>query len=97
MNWKTAMESGEKEINDLKALIQEVEEKNRQLNEKLNQVIYSKADAYKQKTLMALRRGESPERLQKADAYGIPHISEQRLEQAMEDEKMTSNKAREHI
>eukprot|EP00350_Pseudokeronopsis_sp_OXSARD2_P013445 CAMPEP_0170549880 /NCGR_PEP_ID=MMETSP0211-20121228/7993_1 /TAXON_ID=311385 /ORGANISM="Pseudokeronopsis sp., Strain OXSARD2" /LENGTH=57 /DNA_ID=CAMNT_0010856131 /DNA_START=2623 /DNA_END=2796 /DNA_ORIENTATION=+ len=57
------MESGEKEINDLKALIQEVEEKNRQLNEKLNQVIYSKADAYKQKTLMALRRGESPERL----------------------------------
>lgn len=50
------------EIEHLQAIIAELEDKNRKMNEKLNEVIYNKASAYKQRTLQALRMGSSPER-----------------------------------
>ena len=46
------------------------------MNEKLNEVIYNKASAYKQRTLQALRRGDSPERIERQQEYGIAHPSE---------------------
>lgn len=46
----------------LEQIIADLEEKNRKLNEKLNEVIYSKASAYKKRTMQALQRGDSPDR-----------------------------------
>ena len=41
------MDKGTDEIGELKEAIVALEEKNRKLNEKLNEVIYNKAAAYK--------------------------------------------------
>ena len=49
--WKEVMNRGGEEISELKLIISELEDKNRRLNEKLNEVIYNKASAYKQRTL----------------------------------------------
>jgi len=53
--------AGEDFLNS-KEIINDLELKNRKLNEKLNEVIYKKAARYKEKTLQALNRGDSPER-----------------------------------
>lgn len=66
MAWKEVIDKGSDEVAQLKQIIADLEDKNRKLNEKLNEVIYNKASAYKQRTLQALRRGESPERLERA-------------------------------
>lgn len=47
------------EIEALKLVITELEEKNRKLSEKLNEIIFNKAAVYKQKTIEQLRRGGS--------------------------------------
>jgi GTPase involved in cell partitioning and DNA repair len=80
MAWKEMMDKGSDEVAQLKQIIGELEEKNRKMNEKLNEVIYNKASAYKQRTLQALRRGESPERMEKVHEYGLAHPSGPRLE-----------------
>jgi hypothetical protein len=66
MAWKDIMDKATDEISMLKRLVGELEEKNRKLNHKLNEVIYNKADAYKKKTLNLLKLGDSPERRQAA-------------------------------
>ena len=53
--------AGEDYLNT-KNIINDLEQKNRKLNEKLNEVIYKKAARYKEKTLQALNRGDSPDR-----------------------------------
>lgn len=73
----------ERDIEHYQNIIADLEDKNRKLNEKLNEVIYNKASAYKQRTLQALRMGSSPERKERAHEYGIPNVSEQRLEQVI--------------
>jgi len=40
-----------------------------------------------------LRRGDSPERRERANEYGIPNESDKRLAQAENDEKYTTEKA----
>jgi len=65
------LDRGQEEHEGLKVLIAELEAKNRRLNDKLTQVIYNKAAAYKEKTLHALQRGDSPERRERIQAYGL--------------------------
>lgn len=45
--WKEIIDKGGDEVLSLKRMITELEEKNKKLNEKLNEVIYNKASAYK--------------------------------------------------
>jgi len=49
----------------LQDIIADLEDKNRKMNEKLNEVIYNRATAYKQRTLQALKMTSSPERREK--------------------------------
>lgn len=65
------IDRGQEEQEELKKLIEELENKNRRLNEKLNEVIYNKAAAYKERTIQALQRGDSPDRRERIDNYGI--------------------------
>ena len=51
MAWKEVIDKGSDEVGQLKQIITELEDKNRRLNEKLNEVIYNKASVYKQRTL----------------------------------------------
>lgn len=61
-------------------IIEDLEEKNKKLNEKLNEVVFNKAAAYKQRTMQALRMSQSPERRERQAEHGIPGKSDQRLE-----------------
>ena len=45
--WKESIDRSGDEISSLKQIIAEVEDKNRKLNEKINEIIYNKASAYK--------------------------------------------------
>ncbi len=49
--WKEVCDKSADETSELKAIIADIEDKNRRLSEKLNEVIYNKASAYKAKTL----------------------------------------------
>jgi len=75
----------------------EVEAKNRALNDKINEIIYNKAATFKEKTLDVLRRnpeqGSPRGRRERQQQYGIADFSEARLRQAMESERMTTDKA----
>jgi GTPase involved in cell partitioning and DNA repair len=44
-------------VHQLAQIIEELEDKNRKLNEKLNEVIFNRAGAYKQKTIESLKKG----------------------------------------
>ena len=48
------LEKSDEDSDNYKAIITELEEKNRKLNDKLNEVIFNKAAAYKQRTIQAL-------------------------------------------
>ena len=63
------------------------------MNEKVNEVIYNRASAYKQKTLAALKMSASPERRRQAADYGLPGKADARLDNLLESEKMTTQKA----
>ncbi len=65
------LEKSDQDSDNQKDIIAELEEKNRRLNEKLNEVIFNKAAAYKQRTLQALQRGDSPERRERIEGYGL--------------------------
>lgn len=90
---------GEKcsELEELAHQMQEVEGKNRALNEKINEIIYNKAAQYKEKTLDVLRKnpetGSPRGRRERAQAFGISDYSEARLKNVMEGEKMTTERA----
>jgi len=53
---KRRVEDREKLIEDLRGQIQDVDCKNRQLNDKINEILYNKATMYKEKTLEALKK-----------------------------------------
>ena len=63
--------------------MQEVEGKNRALNDKINEIIYNKAASYKEKTLNVLLKNPeqaSPRgRRERQQEYGIPDHSDVRL------------------
>ena len=59
------IDKGGQEIQRLQDIIADLEDKNRKMNEKLNEVIYNRATAYKQRTLQALKMTSSPERREK--------------------------------
>lgn len=67
------------------------------LNDKINEIIYNKAGAYKQKTLEALLKSSdqiSPRgRRERAAAFGIYDESDARLRHVIESEKYTTEKA----
>ena len=77
--------------------MQEVEAKNRALNDKINDIIYNKAAAYKEKTLECLKKnpeqGSPRGRRERQQQWGIPDNSDLRLKQAIEGERMTTAKA----
>ena len=53
---KHALGEREAELEELQAQMNEVERKNRMLNDKINEIIYNKAAVYKEKTLEVLRK-----------------------------------------
>ena len=61
----------------------EVEKKNRLLNDKINEIIYNKAAVYKEKTLEVLKKNPeqiSPRgRRERQQQYGISELSDVRL------------------
>ena len=67
--WKETGERLQTEVNDLKRIVEDVEDKNRKLIEKLNEQIYMKATEYKEKTLQALQRSDSPTKLRRAIGF----------------------------
>ena len=77
--------------------MQELEQKNRALNDKINEIIYNKAAVYKEKTLDVLRKnpeqGSPRGRRERQHQFGIPDNSDQRLRQAIDGERMTTDRA----
>lgn len=75
MELKQACNQRDTENEDLYAQINAVENKNRMLNDKINEIIYNKATHYKEKTLDALKKGSeqmSPRgRRERAVQFGI--------------------------
>lgn len=57
------------EIGRLNDICRELNDKNRRLNEKLNEVIFDKATNYKQKTMEALKQSPSRYSEQKDPGY----------------------------
>ena len=51
---------------DLKGVVMELEAKNRKLVDKLNELIYNRATEYKERTLNALTKSDSPTKLKRA-------------------------------
>jgi len=66
------------ENDQLKSVILDLESKNRKLVDKLNELMYNKAVEYKERTLQALTKNESPQKLKKA-IQGISNVSDERL------------------
>ena len=85
------------ELENLAQQMAEVEGKNKALNDKINEIIYNKASSYKEKTLEVLRRnpdqGSPRGRRERQQYFGIPDSSDQRLNQVLDSERMTTNKA----
>lgn len=54
------------ENGELKSVIEDLETKNRKLVDKLNEFIYNKASEYKERTLQALTKNDSPTKLKRA-------------------------------
>ena len=77
---KQVMGKSSNDIEYYQKIIDDLEEKNKKLNEKLTEVMYNKASSYKQRTLQALRMSQSPERKERISEYGIANTSDKRLE-----------------
>ena len=81
----TQHQLGEKlsELEQMALQMQEVEGKNRALNDKINEIIYNKAAVYKEKTLNVLQRnpeqGSPRGRRERQQEYGISDHSDVRL------------------
>ena len=56
---------------NLREILQDLEDKNRKLVEKLNQQILQRVTEYKEKALIALNRSDSPSKLRRAAAAGV--------------------------
>lgn len=66
IQWKDVVDRLNNENNELKRVIEDLEGKNRKLVDKLNEFIYNKASEYKERTLQALTKSDSPTKLKKA-------------------------------
>lgn len=51
------------EIENLRGVVNDLEEKNKKLGETINAYMYNKAAEYKERTLQTLRRSDSPTKL----------------------------------
>ncbi len=67
------------ENEELKSVIDDLEGKNRKLVEKLNEFMYNKATEYKERTLQALTKNDSPTKLKRV----IQGKSDERLNQVL--------------
>ena len=71
------------ELEDLRFQMGEVEKKNRALNDRINEIIFNKAAAYKEATLEALKKnpetGSPRGRRERQAQFGISDKSDQRL------------------
>ena len=104
LSWRDQAERLDSECNQLRDVIQDLEDKNRKLVEKINQQILQSVTDFKEKALRALTRGnDSPTKqlrrvLQSGGDPG-PHngygygcsTSEQRLQQVVSDENRAPN------
>lgn len=77
LSWRDAVERLNSENQDMKGVIEDLESKNRKLVEKLNEFIYNKATEYKERTLQALAKNDSPNKLKRA--IKGPNPSDERL------------------
>jgi len=66
VDWRTCVDRLNNENEELKEVISDLESKNRKLVEKLNEFIYNKAAEYKERTLQALSKNDSPTKLKRA-------------------------------
>jgi len=66
LSWKDCVERMNSENEELKRVIEDLEVKNRKLVDKLNEFMYNKASEYKERTLQALTKSESPSKLKRA-------------------------------
>lgn len=73
-------------IEDLRGQLADVENKNRQLSERINEILYTKAKSYKEKTIEALKRSSEniePNQMRESDI---------RFKQTLQDERVTASK-----
>jgi hypothetical protein len=56
---------------NLREVVQDLEDKNRKLKEKLNQQTLQRVTEYKEKALIAFNRSDSPSKLRRAAAAGV--------------------------
>jgi hypothetical protein len=73
-------------IEDLRGQLADVENKNRQLSERINEILYTKAKSYKDKTIEALKRSSEniePNQMRESDI---------RFKQTLQDERITTSK-----
>ena len=66
LHWKSHCEKLNTENTSVRDVIQELEEKNRKLVEKLNQQIMQRVNEYKDKAMHALSRSDSPSKIRRA-------------------------------
>lgn len=84
--FKSHVNQVDDENEDLREQIKAVELKNKMLNDKINEIIYNKATSYKERTLMALGRDNSPRgRRERANQFGISE--DHRVSQLLAEEK----------
>jgi len=81
-SWKEVVEKLNQENTELKTAIEDLERRNRELIEKMNMIIVSRATEYKEKALQALARNDSPSKARRSGG-----ISDVRLSQIMEEER----------
>lgn len=76
--------------------MEQVEHKNRLLSDKINEIIYNKASHFKDKTFQVLQSRENIHdmgRKERQAEFGIPNVSDIRLQHAIAGEKLTTSKA----
>lgn len=81
MHWRDTADKLNTENNQLKDVIEDLEDKNRRLVDKMNQQILHRVTEYKEKALQALTRTDSPSKLRRACGQ-----SDLRLNQVLTDE-----------
>ena len=54
--------SADVEVENLRSVVNDLEERNKRYGESINAIMYTKAAEYKERTLQALKRGDSPNR-----------------------------------
>lgn len=83
---KTRVQERDRCIEELRASLTDVENKNRQLSDRINDILYTKAKSYKEKTIDALKRSSEniePNQMRESDL---------RFKQTLQDERVTTSK-----